>query len=248
MSRVFVIGDTHWPATHPGYLEFCQDMYEQWNCDRVVHIGDAVDFHCYSRFTKETDAPGEPLEIRQARAHAAEWIAAFPAADVIEGNHCRRIKLRASEVGISPSMVRSVPDIFDFPEEWVWHAADEEDEPGLEIDGVWYTHGTGITASINPAYSLVRRLGQSCVMGHIHHASGVKTDANRNRTRFAVDTGCGIDIRHPFMRYGKQWVQKPVLSCAIILDGEQAFVETMRCGEGEPYHRDSFSLVTEGTV
>jgi len=43
MSRVGIIGDTHLPFELDGYLEFCQETFEQWGVDTVVHIGDFID-------------------------------------------------------------------------------------------------------------------------------------------------------------------------------------------------------------
>ena len=55
-SRVLVIGDTHFPFDLPTYLDFLVDTYERYNCNRVVHIGDCVDFHALSYH--ESDADG----------------------------------------------------------------------------------------------------------------------------------------------------------------------------------------------
>jgi predicted phosphodiesterase len=51
MSRVGIIGDTHIPYELEGYLEFCQETFEQWGVDRVVHIGDLIDHHALSSMT-----------------------------------------------------------------------------------------------------------------------------------------------------------------------------------------------------
>ena len=48
MSKVLAIGDTHLPAVHPGYLAFCSDLYDKYDCDTAVHIGDFVDHHAIS--------------------------------------------------------------------------------------------------------------------------------------------------------------------------------------------------------
>ena len=41
--RILAVGDPHNPVAHPGYLTFNQDLYDQWDCDTVVIIGDLVD-------------------------------------------------------------------------------------------------------------------------------------------------------------------------------------------------------------
>jgi len=46
--RVLAIGDTHCPWERKGYLQFCQDLYWQWECNTVVFIGDVADLHAIS--------------------------------------------------------------------------------------------------------------------------------------------------------------------------------------------------------
>ncbi|GAH23006.1 unnamed protein product, partial [marine sediment metagenome] len=42
MSRILAIGDVHAPCTRKGYMQFCRDMYSEWDCDQIVFIGDLV--------------------------------------------------------------------------------------------------------------------------------------------------------------------------------------------------------------
>ena len=46
--RVGIIGDTHLPYELEGYLEFCQESFEAWDVDTIVHIGDMFDNHSLS--------------------------------------------------------------------------------------------------------------------------------------------------------------------------------------------------------
>jgi hypothetical protein len=44
MARLLVIGDTHCPGMRRGYVDFLQRVAETHDVDRVVHIGDLVDW------------------------------------------------------------------------------------------------------------------------------------------------------------------------------------------------------------
>ena len=44
-SRVLVIGDIHLPFERKDYLQFCKDTYKEYQCNRVVFIGDIIDSH-----------------------------------------------------------------------------------------------------------------------------------------------------------------------------------------------------------
>ncbi|HBH23609.1 MAG TPA: hypothetical protein DDY13_09320, partial [Cytophagales bacterium] len=43
--NVFVVGDLHEPFTLEGYLEHCKHVYDKFNCNHVVFIGDIIDNH-----------------------------------------------------------------------------------------------------------------------------------------------------------------------------------------------------------
>ena len=47
--NVLVVGDLHEPFCKDGYLEFCQEQYDTWNCNQVIYIGDIIDNH-YTSF------------------------------------------------------------------------------------------------------------------------------------------------------------------------------------------------------
>ena len=67
MSRVLVIGDTHFPFVREDYLPFLVDTYNKYDCDTVVHIGDVVDNHGISYHETEHDAFGVEQEMDLAR-------------------------------------------------------------------------------------------------------------------------------------------------------------------------------------
>ena len=76
--RVLAVGDIHIPAEHPDYLDFCWSVYDYWECDKVVMVGDVVDWHAISFHSRELDAPGPVAEHLEAREKIAEWVEYFP--------------------------------------------------------------------------------------------------------------------------------------------------------------------------
>ena len=47
MSTVLIIGDTHAPCMRKGYIGFLKRTADEWQPDRIVHIGDLVDNCAY---------------------------------------------------------------------------------------------------------------------------------------------------------------------------------------------------------
>ena len=49
-DNILVIGDLHLPFLREGYLEFCREMKEKHKCNKIIQIGDILDFHYSSYF------------------------------------------------------------------------------------------------------------------------------------------------------------------------------------------------------
>ena len=210
MARVLAVGDIHIPAEHPGYLDWCISIYDAWECDTVVFIGDIFDWHAISFHAKELDAPTAEQEHAEAYERVQQWARCFSPAKVCIGNHDERVERLAAHAGVPPQFVKSYTETWDTPG-WEW---DHEHT----IDGVLYTHGTGMSGQ-SPALRAATARMTSVVMGHCHSQAGVRWSAGPDRIVFGMDTGCGVNPKHPAMRYGRNLVKRPVLGCGVVIDG-----------------------------
>ncbi len=225
--RVLVIGDIHLPAVHPRYLDFCRDTRDRWKCSKIVFIGDVVDHHNISFHPREVDAPSVGAEMDMAMEGVAEWRDEFPSAVVTIGNHDERIYRKAASAGIPGRTLLSYAKLWETPK-WSW----QED---IVIDGVHYFHGTNHSGD-RPALLAARASMQSTVIGHCHSVAGFQWQAGPNGWIFGCDVGCGIDIHHIAMRYGRALSRKPILGAAVVIDGEPLHFR-MPCGPDEKYRR-----------
>ena len=226
LYNVLAIGDLHAYVNHPGYLDFNMDLYEEWNCDTVVFIGDVADQHHLSQWPKDPRVPGPKDEYKLTKAEIAKWYKAFPNAYVCIGNHDERPERMAKNCGFLPELMPTHNKLWDTPN-WKW----VED---VIIDKVYYVHGTG-QGGVHPAWCLMRKMMMSVVMGHIHSRAGVKYAASPAKATFALDTGCDIDVKAFQFVYGKHCKDRPVLASGIILGGKHAYSELMPIGPGEKY-------------
>jgi len=233
MSRILTIGDIHEPVSHPGYLQFCQDLYYEWNCDTVVFIGDVADFQAVSFHAANPMCPGPDDEYTLTKQKIQKWYKAFAHAKkkkVCIGNHDERVIRLAESVNIPSKFLRDYKEIWKTPN-WEW--AHEH-----IIDGVYYFHGTAM-GGVHPAWNTAGKMLLPVVMGHCHTRAGVKWRANPLRRIFSVDVGCGIDVDAYQFAYGRHIKERPILSAAVILDGIP-YHEIMPCGKGELYHKSNF--------
>ena len=228
MSRVLVIGDTHAPAMLDEYPEFLATMYETWDCDRVVHIGDLADFHGISFHAKEFGLQDITKEIDDARAQVAGLVDYFPKVEYLTGTHSALPARQAAQAGLPPSLVKSLPEILDLPTGWKIHPRHHD----LVIDGVIYRHGDKGRGNQQNAAFLNASLELASVgQGHYHAQAGVCYGVNQKTWFFGLQVGCRTDPRSPYLNYSKIYSRRPILGCGIVLDGEYAAFEPLHLEE-----------------
>ena len=226
--RVGVVPDLHLPFDHPMFLRFCKDMFRKWKVNAIHFAGDIVDAHALSFHDPEMDAHGAEDEAELAAESMQKWKKAFPNATVSIGNHDQRHYNRAKRYGIPSRYLRTYDDIWETPG-WNW-------DTSHEIDGVIYEHGIG-TSGKNAALNRAIHKRKSVVIGHIHTFAGVGWHMSDHDRIFGLNSGCGIDIDTYAFHYSRPMVNRPSLGCGIVLDGEDAYWEPMKCGPKEKYHK-----------
>jgi predicted phosphodiesterase len=209
-DNVLVIGDTHAPFCKKGYLQFCIDTARRFRCGTVVHIGDEVDNHAISFHESDPAGMSPGDEMRAATAQLKQWFEAFPRVKVCIGNHTALPFRRLFSCGLPAHWLRSYQEIIGAPKGWEW-------DFDHTIHGVRYTHGTGSSGK-NAAIKLAMQGRVSTVIGHIHAYSGVHFHASPKDILFGMQVGCGIDRNTYAFAYGRDFIDKPLLSCGVVLD------------------------------
>jgi len=203
-NRVLVIGDLHEPFTLDGYLEFCKEQHDKFNCNRVVFIGDIIDNHYSSYHETYVDGYGGGQELDLAINKIGKWYKAFPKATVITGNHDRIIMRKAQTSSIPSKWIKAYKDVLETPG---WNFTEQ-----IVIDDVLYVHGEGGTAR-----SRMKKDLQSVVQGHLHLQAYTEYIVGRNYKIFGMQVGCGIDNSSYAMAYGRNY-GKPAIACGVILN------------------------------
>ena len=218
MSRVLVIGDTHFPAVLDGYLQFVKDVKKEYKCDTVVHIGDVIDHHCISFHSKHPDHPGAVAEYKQAVEQIKEWKSAFKNMTITVGNHDERVRRIAGDAGIPDFYLKTYEEIYNTPT-WNWVKS-------CVHDNVFYYHGMGGTGMF-PAFNTAKAMGISVVAGHHHSCAGINWQVSPLSALFGMNVGCGVDRKSLAMKYGEDHIRKPVISCGVVVDGAP-YLELMK--------------------
>jgi len=203
-NRVLVIGDIHEPFCLEGYLEFCIEVSEKFNTNKVVFIGDIIDNHASSYHETDPDGMGGGQELDLSIKKIAKWRDAFPVADVIIGNHDRLIMRKAQTSAIPSKWIKSYKEVLEVPD---WNFVER-----VVIDGVQYIHGEGGTARSKCKADLM-----STVQGHLHTQAYTEFVVGQNYRIFGSQVGCGIDHKSYAMAYAKHG-KKPAIGCMVVLD------------------------------
>lgn len=213
-NRVLVIGDLHLPFTLKGYLEFCKEQYDRFNCNKVIFIGDIIDNHYASYHETDPDGLGGGDELNMAIYMLRRWFRAFPKAKVIIGNHDRLIMRKAKTSQIPSRWIRDYSDVLEVPG---WEFLES-----YVLDDVLYIHGEGGTARTRMKKEL-----HSVVQGHRHTECYCDYLVGKTFKIFGVQVGCGINWESYAMAYAKNF-PKPAIGCGVILEnGKLPIIKTM---------------------
>jgi metallophosphoesterase superfamily enzyme len=211
-ENILVIPDLHIPFEHPKALKFVSDIKKEYDCKKIIQIGDLTDQYCFSRYVHDPDSMKTRDEIKISKKKIRSWVKEFPELIITTGNHCVRIQKRIREIGIPPDVVlHTINDIFDMPKTWIWI-------PEYTYQNITYLHGckTGEYAHINTA----KDYRHSVVIGHTHATLGVSWATGINDKIFGANCGCLIDPNTYAFYYAREMTRRPTLGCIVMLNGK----------------------------
>ena len=219
MASILVVGDTHCPGMRRGYVDFLQRIRDRHNCDRVVFIGDVVDWAAISFHEKLPGMPAAAEEVRNARKQVERLSAAFPTGDWLIGNHDSLPERQATTAGLPSELLRDHADFWQVG----WRVLPRFSKH--IIDNVIYSHGDSGKGGAMAALKQAKDNFQSTVIGHFHAQAGVNWHANPRHRIFGMSVGCGIDADKLAFSYGAKFPSKPILGCGVVINGRQAIFE-----------------------
>ena len=207
-QRILVIGDLHAPFIQEGYLEFCKHIYNIYNCNHTIFIGDIIDNHYSSYHETDPNAMGGGDELTAAIIKLKPWKESFKKADVIIGNHDRMIMRKAFSSAIPKQWIKSYNDVLGT--KWNW-------QDRVVYDDVQYVHGEGGTARTRAKNDMM-----STCQGHIHTQAYVDWTVGTHEKIFGMQVGCGIDRTSYAAAYAKNF-KKQAIGVGIVIGGHTAF-------------------------
>jgi metallophosphoesterase superfamily enzyme len=202
-----------------GYIDFLKGVADEYQPDRIVHIGDLVDWHAISYHERSPSSSNATQEYQKALIQVKELNKVFPKVDWLIGNHDCLTERQATTAGLPSVILKSYNHLWET--NWTVHPRYTK----LKIDGVLYSHGDSGSAGKFAALNQAKENFRSTVIGHHHSLGGVNYMANKEFRVFGMSVGCGINVDALEFDYGRKFASKPVLGCGAVIDGKRAFFE-----------------------
>ena len=213
VKNILIISDIHLPFQHPQAFEFLEKVKKDVRPDHVISIGDILDFG-----SVQISRPSDPnidspvFELEKAKKEIKTLEKLFPKMQICWGNHDLRLLRKAELVGIPRSMIRNINSILEVKAKWTWHDKIIMTMPNGQ--SVYFTHNFK-----QNALSSSKELGCSFVQGHYHTLGlSIQFWSSPTALNFAMNVGCLINPKADAFRYQKNFLKRPILGCAAIID------------------------------
>lgn len=217
-KRILCFSDTHAPAMHPDAVNFLRAVKEKFgDFDEVICNGDLLDFHACARWEASKYLPQSTVELEQAIKQIKPIFKLFPKVKMTWGNHDLRVMKKAKEEGIPAKFLRNFLETIGAPAGW---EIAKEYNIQTPRGTVKFIHDIGCKL----IWKAVSIKGMNIVQGHRHTLFEVQYVANEHNLHWGATTGCLVDHKHPAYDYartssGTDLLLKPIIGCAVIIDG-----------------------------
>lgn len=216
-SKILVIGDIHIPFHHRDAFDFLDALSSKFKPDKVISIGDEVDWHSISFHSHSPDLMSPSDELKTSIKHIKNLEAMFPKMDIVESNHGSLVYRKQQAVGLPSSVFRTYNQIYGVSDKWKWYM----DITLKMSNGAFLYLCHGKTSNV---LRLSQSMGMSAVSGHFHELFCVHYWANSLGLYFAAQTGCLVDDDSLAMSYNNTNLKRPILGSLVIENGHPRLI------------------------
>lgn len=217
-QSILVIPDQHAPYHHVDAIDFLSAVSAIFRPDLVVNLGDEIDMHAMSFHDSDPNLDSAGVELEKAKLFMEELHDLFPQMLVCDSNHGSMLYRKAKAHGIPVQMIKKYREVL-FPEHgapgWSWADSWSVQTP---LGPVMFKHQTTglLTDAAHNATNLV--------VGHEHGKFDIEYSASSAHLYYGMHAGCLIDKDSMAFAYGKHSLRKPIIGCAVILEGRPTLI------------------------
>lgn len=216
-KSILVISDLHFPYSHKDTFKFLDAIKKKYKPDKVVLIGDEVDYHAISFHASDPDLMSPGAELSAAIGDMKKLYRMFPEATVVDSNHGSLVYRKQKFHGLPRDVFKSYNEILEAPAKWKWcYDLTLKMNDGNEV---YFHHGK--TSSVG---KLSKNVSMSCVQGHYHSRFEIFYWANPTGLFFDMRIGCLIDDQSMAFHYNKTTLDRPIIGTGVIVDGQPKLI------------------------
>lgn len=211
-KSILVIPDQHFPYNHPDIVAFLRAVKKKYKPDKVVNLGDEVDWHAISFHDHDPDLMSPSDELQTAINRLQPLYKLFPEMDVLESNHGSLVYRKGKTHGLPRHVFKSYREVLQAPKGWHWHP-----ELTLQMSNgqhVYFCHGRSAQG-----LKLSQGMGMCTVQGHYHEKFEVQYWGNSIGLFWSVMAGCLIENESLAFAYNKTNLKRPLIGCVVIING-----------------------------
>jgi len=210
--KTLIISDLHFPYAHKDSLPFLKAVKSWLKPDRVVNIGDEVDYHAISFHDKDPDLDNATQELLKAREDIKKLEKLFPKMDLLHSNHGSLVFRKRKYHGLPDYIIKDYADILDVNKKnWKWH-----DKLILhdKYGSYYFVHNM----NKDPLKSSMA-ISMNFIQGHFHTDFQIKYWSSPEALKWGMTVGCLIDKDSLAFAYSRVNIRRPILGCAYIENG-----------------------------
>jgi hypothetical protein len=225
--RVLVIPDLHAPYQHADALRFLQAVRHEFQPDLTVCLGDELDYHAMSFHDSDPNLDSAGAELERGKVFLEELHKDFPELLMCHSNHGSMQFRRAKAHGLPVQLIKSYREVI-FPQHnapgWSWAY---QWKVGTPLGQVLFKHQASGSVLVDAAHNQC-----NLMVGHNHGNYSVEYSASSACLYWGAYGGCLIDKDSLAFAYGKHSLRKPIIGCAVILNGRPMLIPMILNTEG----------------
>jgi UDP-2,3-diacylglucosamine pyrophosphatase LpxH len=211
LKRILLISDLHIPAHHNNSFNFIKKLVKDIKPTKVIIGGDEINNASFSFYDKHPEMPGVKEELALSIESLKQLAKIIPKADLLIGNHTELINRKMLSAGIPDRLLKSYHEYLETPKTWKYH-----NELCMVLP-----NGQECKAKHKISKNILRASQMnsiSMIQFHYHTRSAIEYWSNGKENFFAMTCGCLIDDKNMAFQYNKKNINRPVLSCAAIIE------------------------------
>jgi len=216
-NTILFISDLHIPYHHKDSFAFLKAIKDKYTPDRVINVGDEVDYHALSFHNSDPNLDSAGIELEKSQIYIQTLEKIFPKMDLVNSNHGSMVYRKAKFAGMPRHVIKPYNEVLGVGKGWVWHNTITIKNAGETP--IYICHGAKKNAEM-----YAKTLGCNVVQGHYHEDFRIGYTNTPTGIIWGMNVGCLIDDTELAFEYNKINPMKPMLGTAVVVNGRPILI------------------------